>query len=485
MAGIRKAFPGVLAISSGSFELLPGEIHALVGENGAGKSTLIKILMGVHRADAGEIRLFGQPVEFRSPIEAIRAGIAAIYQEFTLVPTLTVRANLFLGREQTRNGFIAADHEQREAAALFERLGVTIKPEWYVSDLTVAQQQLVEIARALHADAKILVMDEPTAAITPREVAALFGILRDLTAQGISVIFVSHRLDEVFEIADRVTVMRDGETIETRKTTDITRRRLIELMVGRSMEEEFPKALSQPGDIRFEVRGLSGGRIRNISFSVRAGEVLGMAGLMGAGRTEVARLIFGADPKKSGELILDGKPLVIKSPRDAVRHGLCLLTEDRKTQGLILKTSARDNFALPNLGSWSRLSWINKRTEHLRFLRRVGEMNIRISGPEQLAENLSGGNQQKLLVARWLEANSRVLIFDEPTRGIDVGAKYEMYLLIRKLAAEGKAIIVISSELPEILGISDRILVMKEGRIAGEITDVPHAGQEDVMSLAV
>jgi len=485
MSGMRKAFPGVLAIDSGSFELCAGEIHALVGENGAGKSTLIKILTGVHRADAGRITLCGRHVEFDSPLHAQRAGIATIYQEFTLVPALTVRANLFLGREQTRKCFIDAGLEYSKALSLFEKLGVEIDPESLVADLNIAQQQLVEIARALATDSRILVMDEPTAALTPREVESLFGILRELSGQNIGIIFISHRLDEVLSIADRVTVMRDGETVGTWQAAEIGKERLIEQMVGRSLEKEFPKIRAQLGETCLEVRGLTGGCITDASFSVRHGEVLGLAGLMGAGRTDIARLIFGADRKDSGEIILDGKSLRIDSPRDAIRHGICLLTEDRKSQGLILKASAKENFALPNLRSWSRLGFIKQSIEKSRFFRRVDSLNIRIAGADQTAENLSGGNQQKLLVARWLETNSRVVIFDEPTRGIDVGAKYEMYLLINDLAAQGKAVIVISSELPEVLGMSDRILVMREGRITGEIDDAGSATQEEIMALAI
>jgi ABC-type sugar transport system ATPase subunit len=485
ISGVRKAFPGVLAIDSGSFELLAGEIHALVGENGAGKSTLIKILTGVHLADAGRIELNGKLVQFDSPVKAQKAGIATIYQEFTLVPALTVRANLFLGRERTRKCLIDTDSEYSSALSLFEKLGVEINPEAMVAELDIAQQQLVEIARALATDAGILVMDEPTAALTPREVESLFGILRELSERGIGIVFISHRLDEVLSISDRVTVMRDGETIGTWETGDITKEQLIEQMVGRSLDKEFPKVRAQLGSTCLEVRGLAGGCISDASFSVRHGEVLGLAGLMGAGRTDMARLIFGADRKEIGEILLDGQSLRIDSPRDAIMKGICLLTEDRKSQGLILKASAKDNFALPSLPAWSRLGFINQSMERSRFFRRVDNLNIRIAGPDQVAENLSGGNQQKLLVARWLETNSRVVIFDEPTRGIDVGAKYEMYLLINDLAAQGKAVVVISSELPEVLGMCDRILVMCEGRITGEIEDVDDATQDEIMALAV
>jgi ribose transport system ATP-binding protein len=485
MAGIRKAFPGVKAISAADFELRAGEIHALVGENGAGKSTLIKILTGVYRADAGLVELKGRRIDFHSPIDAHKNGIAAIYQEFTLVALMTVRENLFLGREKSKWAFINAASERRAAASVFKKMGVDIDPESLVSELSVARQQLVEIARALLIDAEILILDEPTAALTPPEVASLFVILKDLAGRGISIIFISHRLDEIFAIADRVTIMRDGRTVETARTSDLTRRRLIEQMVGRTLEEEFPRTPSHRGEIGFEVRHLSGGPVGEVSFSVRHGEVLGIAGLMGAGRTEVARLIFGADPKTSGEILISGRAIDIRSPRDAIAQGICLLTEDRKAQGLVLGASARDNFSLPNLPAFSRLGFINHGFENMRFLDHVRKLNIRIARQEQRAEELSGGNQQKLLVARWLETNSRVIIFDEPTRGIDVGAKYEMYLLINDLAAQGKIIIVISSELPEILGISDRILVMREGKITGEIADAPRATQEEIMALAV
>jgi ABC-type sugar transport system ATPase subunit len=484
MQGIEKAFPGVQAVSSGALTLRAGEIHALVGENGAGKSTLVKILTGVHGADGGRIRLSGRDVAFDSPLEAQRAGIATIYQEFTLVPHLTVRANISLGRERTRRGFIDDAREREVAESTFARLGVSIDPDATVSELNVARQQLVEIARAIATDARILVMDEPTAALTPREVEGLFAILRELAGRGIGVLFISHRLDEVLEIAGRVTVMRDGATIGTFEAAGLSKNRLIEQMVGRALDEEFPKVAANRGDVLFEVRGLTGGRIRNLSFSVRRAEVLGMAGLMGAGRTDVARLVFGADRKTAGEIFLDGKRVEINGPRDAIRSGICLLTEDRKAQGLVLMAPAIDNFSLPSLRNWSRLGFVDRSLETARFARHVDALNIKVASPDQPVEHLSGGNQQKLLVARWMETDSRVIIFDEPTRGIDVGAKYEMYLLINDLAAAGKAVVVISSELPEVLGISDRILVMREGVITAEIEDAASATQEAVMELS-
>ncbi|MBN1213509.1 MAG: sugar ABC transporter ATP-binding protein [candidate division Zixibacteria bacterium] len=483
--GISKSFPGVHAVRAANYGLREGEIHALVGENGAGKSTLIKILTGVHRRDRGEIRLRGRPVSFRTPLEAQQAGIATIYQEFTLVPFLSVAANIFLGHEFTERGLLNHRRERREAAALLDRLGGNFDPAVTVSELTVAQQQIVEIARAIARHSNILVMDEPTAALAPREVFNLFDLLRELAGQGMGIIFISHRLDEVLAMAQRITVMRDGVTIATRPTADYTRLELIEQMVGRSIEQEYFKDKVPIGKTCLEVMNLGGGMVRDVSFSVRCGEILGLAGLMGAGRTEAARLIFGADPRKSGAILLNGHQLDISSPHDAIERGICLLPEDRKAQGLILSASIKDNFALPNLKSWSRLGWIYQRREKERFSDRVNGLNIRLASQDQRAEELSGGNQQKLLIARWLEANTEVIIFDEPTRGIDVGAKYEMYLLIGRLAAQGKAIIVISSELPELLGICDRILVMRRGRIAGEIIDVGSATPEAIMTLAV
>ncbi|MFH0878899.1 MAG: sugar ABC transporter ATP-binding protein, partial [Lentisphaerota bacterium] len=411
MIGISKSFPGVQAVRSATLELLAGEIHALVGENGAGKSTLIKILTGVHRRDTGELRLNGRPVDFRHPLDAQRAGIAAIYQEFTLVPSLSVTANVLLGHELTRRGLLDQRRERRLTARILTRLGAEIDPTALVAELTVANQQIVEIARALAREASLLVMDEPTAALTPQEVARLFDVLHELTERGMGIIFISHRLDEVAAIARRITVMRDGATIITRRTDELPRRRLIEFMVGRPLEQEYPKSTARPGDTLLEVRGLCGGFVQNVDFTVRAGEVLGLAGLLGAGRTETARLIFGADRREAGDILLSGRLVAIASPHAAIAAGIGLLTEDRKAQGLLLNATAQANFALPNLSSWSRWGWINRRREQARFAARVAGLNIRLAHSEQPAEELSGGNQQKLLVARWLETDSRVIIF--------------------------------------------------------------------------
>lgn len=485
MKGIEKSFPGVRALDGVDLKLRRGEVLALMGENGAGKSTLIKTLGGAHQPDSGTITIEGKQVSLVRPAAAIDAGIGVIYQEFNLIPALNAWENIFLGRESS-NFFVNRKHERARAAELFEQLGVDIPLEVPCQQLSVAQQQLVEIAKALSQDVRILVMDEPSAALTPQEVDKLFVIIRDLKSRGIGIIYVSHRLDEIFEIADTITVLRDGTYVGNAPANQMTRDQMIEMMVGRSIENEFPKATTKIGEVRLLVKELSRDHaVRNASFSVRRGEVLGITGLMGAGRTELVRLIFGADIPNSGAVILDGVSLRIRSPADAINAGICLLTEDRKSQGLVLGRSVRENFGLPNLKQFSSLGTIRQKQERTQFGEYVDSLSIKIPHQEQLARNLSGGNQQKVVLAKWLQQNAKVLIFDEPTRGIDVGAKHEIYQLINRLAADGTSIIMISSELPEVLGMSDRILVMHEGQIAGEINDMESATQEQILTMAM
>ncbi|MEZ4388910.1 MAG: sugar ABC transporter ATP-binding protein [Candidatus Krumholzibacteriia bacterium] len=485
LTGVRKTFPGVVAVAGADLVVHAGEVLALVGENGAGKSTLIKVIAGAHRPEAGTVEVAGRDITALAPAQAARAGVAVIYQELSQVPGLTVRDNLFLGREPSLLRFLDRGDEDRRAREVLARLGCDVEPDTPVARLDLARRQLVEIARALLADARVLILDEPTAALTPREAERLFAVMEELRDAGLALVFISHRLDEVARVAGRIAVMRDGQMLGAWEAADVDRRRLIELMVGRSLEQEFPARDATLGEPLLEVAGLTGGALAPASFTVRAGEVLGLAGLVGAGRTELMRLVFGADRPTAGTVTIAGRRVPPGSPRAAIRAGLALLTEDRKGQGLVLARSARENFALGNLDRWSRGGWLDLGEEARRFAGHVARLGIKLASDEQLAGQLSGGNQQKLLIARWLERDARVVVVDEPTRGIDVGAKHDIYELINDLAAAGKAVVVISSELPEVLGICDRILVMHEGRIRGEITEPAAASQADVMALAV
>ncbi|MCD6288514.1 MAG: sugar ABC transporter ATP-binding protein [Candidatus Hydrogenedentes bacterium] len=484
MRGIKKRFAGVEALRGVDLSLNPGECLAICGENGAGKSTLINVLGGVFPADEGEILLDGNYVNVRNPHAAERLGIAVIHQEFNLVPQLSATENIVLGHEKTRFGLTDCRSEKREITLLLDRIGVSFDPEKRCADITIAQQQAVEIAKALHLRAQVIVMDEPSATLTERETLRLFEIINELKSQGFGIIYVSHRVEEIFEIAESVMVLRDGEHIATKRTEDIDKNTLVELMVGRTIDAEFPKRSVTVGEEILRVDSLCNGKdVRNVSFAVREGEVLGLAGLVGAGRTETVRLLFGADRPTAGDIYLDGKPVSISNPRDAIRQGICLLAEDRRGQGLIVDHSARENFGLPNLDLFGRGPFVDSRKERQAFMKHARSLQIKLSSPEQSVKTLSGGNQQKVVLAKWLERNYRVMICDEPTRGIDVGTKYEIYLLINKLASQGKAIVMISSELPEILGMSDRIVVMHEGEVKVEITDVASATQEQIMSI--
>lgn len=484
LQSLTKTFPGVRALSDVSLTLERGKVLALMGENGAGKSTLIKILGGAHQPDSGRILIDDFPVALTSPTAAMNAGIGIIYQEFNLVPALSVIDNLFLGQGD-RRFWIARRTERQQAENVFRRMGVTLPLDAPIRTLSIAQQQLVEIARVLLRDIRILVMDEPSAALTPQEVAQLFVLIRELKSQGIGIIYISHRLEEIFELADNVNVLRDGRHVADLPVGELTRTKLIELMVGRSIGREFQREAIPVGDVMLEARGLSRGKsVRDVSLQIRRGEIVGLTGLVGAGRTETARLLFGADRPDSGEIFVCGKTVTLRSPRDAINAGICLLTEDRKQQGLVPARSVRENFSLASLRRLQTAGFVMAHAERTEFGRYVDRLKIRIPHQQQLARNLSGGNQQKVLLSRWLYRDADVFLFDEPTRGIDIGAKQEIYQLISELASQGKAVLVISSELPEIIGLCDRIIVMRYGRVSGELSNRPNATQEQIMDLA-
>lgn len=488
MEGIEKRFPGVHAISQGYFELLPGEVHALLGENGAGKSTLMKVLAGVYTKDGGKIFYKGKEVEIPSPRAAQQLGISIIHQELNLMPHLTVAQNIYIGREPRKGlPFILDEKEINEKALkVFETLHIKLDPRTKVADLTVAMQQMVEIAKALSVGFEVLIMDEPTAALTDTEINELFRIIRQLRDQGVGIVYISHRLEEIKQISDRVTVMRDGHFIDTVNTADVTMDRIINMMVGRTIFEGTPELPEKANEeVVLEVQGLNRGRaVRDVSFKLRRGEILGFAGLVGAGRTEVARAIFGADRPTSGTILVHGKPVRIRSPQDAVKAGIGYLSEDRKRFGLALGMDVETNVVLATFQKFLRmLGWVDTPRTRETASHYVKALSIKTPGLQQMVKNLSGGNQQKVIIGKWLTANTDVLIFDEPTRGIDVGAKSEIYRLLNDLAQQGKGIIMISSELPEILRMSHRIVVMCEGRITGELPSWG-ATQEKIMALA-
>ena len=482
LVNISKAFPGVLAVNNISLEIFPGEVHVVAGENGAGKSTLMKLLSQVERPTSGMVLLNGHEVPFVNPQHAQRLGISMVYQEFALAPHLTVAQNITLGRESARYGVINQRAEVEQTRQLLQRVGLHIDPKRLVSTLSVAEQQMVEIAKALDIAAKVVIMDEPTATLTGPEIAHLFSVIHGLTAQGIAVVYISHRLDEIFQIADRVTVMRDGKVVATLPRTEIDQQKLIRLMVGRDIQHLYPKPAPKIGPVVLRAEGITRrGILHHCSFEVRAGEILGFAGLVGSGRTELARAVFGADPMDEGTIWLEGQRVSINSPASAIAAGIGYLTEDRKRDGLAMTMDIVQNITLTNLPTTA--SWIDLGKEERIAVRARDRLRIRTPSLHRNVTVLSGGNQQKVIVARWLETQARVLFFDEPSRGIDVNAKAELFAIIGALASEGRAIVMISSYLPELINMCDRLVVMHEGQITGELQRSQFT-EERIMALA-
>lgn len=485
MRDIVKNFPGVQALKGVDFRIASGEIVALVGENGAGKSTLMKILTGVHQMDQGEILINNKNVSMPTTLAAIEAGISMIYQELNLLPNLSIAENIFLGRERQRGGFIDRTRLHEEAEKFVHTVGLKIDTKTPIAKLSTAQRQMIEVAKALSLDARLIIMDEPTSSLTDSETSTLFRIIADLKRRNVAVIFISHRMKEIFDVADRISVMRDGEMVTTLDTQTTNTSEVIQHMVGREIDDVFAKEEAEITNTALEVNDLSTKDfLRDISFHVRKGEILGFAGLVGSGRSEVMRAVFGIDKRETGIIKIEGKEVQIHNTRDALRNKIGFLPEDRKEQALVLPMTIRENITLACLDALSKFHFLKKREERRTSEEYVQRLNVRTYGIEQIVANLSGGNQQKVVIGKWIATNSRILILDEPTRGIDVGSKKEIHSLMSKLARDGVAIIMISSELPEILGMSDRIVVMHEGRITGELTR-DEANQESIMKLAI
>lgn len=488
MANISKSFFGVAALSNVSLTVYPGEVMALLGENGAGKSTLMKILSGLYKSDTGDIYINGEKVKIDSIKDAQKLGISFMHQELSVIPNLTVWENIFLGFEMTKGKLkrLAKQTMKERSREFLKSLECNFDVDVKVGDLTVGEMQMIEIIKAISRNARIFIMDEPTASLTDYETKKLFEVIRRLKAQGYSIIYISHRLDEIFEICDRVTVLRDGNFIGESQISSITKDTLISMMVGRKLEEQYPHIEKQPGRVALSLKNINmGKKIKNVSLEVREGEILGMAGLVGAGRSEVAKIIFGEYKKTSGDIFVDGKKVDIKSCKDAIENGIAYLSEDRKKEGLVLKLSIGENMTLLNLKKYTgRFKNINKKRELSEVKEYTKRISIKTTGYSQIVSNLSGGNQQKVIIAKWLMMSPKIIIFDEPTRGIDVGAKKEIYEILNELKRNNKAVIVISSDMQEILGVSDRIVVMHEGEITGEI-DRKDASQETVMKYAV
>lgn len=485
MKGINKAFGGNPVLQNAGFVLADGEIHALMGENGAGKSTLMKILTGVYTRDTGTVIVNGREVVYHNAQEAEKEGIVFIHQELNVLFDLTVEENMFLGKEiHNRFGVCNKKTMQKEVRRILDVLGVKIKPDAKMDTLSVGQQQMIEIAKALMVDAKVIIMDEPTAALSQSETVTLFKVVRSLKEKGVSIVYISHRMEEIFELCDRITILRDGQYVGTRNIPETNMDEIVKMMIGREIGERYPERNTKLGDVVFEVKDLNcPGVFKNVNFNVRAGEVLGVAGLMGAGRTEIMQSIFGNMPHVTGQIFMNGKEIHNKNPWDAMDNGIGFITEDRKTEGLMLEESIMKNISIANLGRISQKGVLNKKREQEMTQQGIEDLHIKCTGAQHACGNLSGGNQQKVVFAKWIFTEPKVLILDEPTRGVDIGAKKEIYSIINKLADTGVAIIMVSSELPEILGMSDRVMVVHEGKIGGFI-DKKEANQENIMILA-
>lgn len=485
MHNIHKAFGKNTVLSGVSFDLVTGEVHALMGENGAGKSTLMNLLTGLYSLDQGTIQIDGKETAFKNPKEAEQHGIAFIHQELNIWPDMTVLENLFIGKEiYTKLGLLDTKKMKVLAQTQLDRLSVNLSLDQEAGSCSVGQKQMIEIAKALMTDAKVIIMDEPTAALTEREIEKLFQVIESLKKEGVSIVYISHRMEEIFAICDRITIMRDGKTVDTKTIPETNFHEVVKKMVGRELTDRYPERTPSTGDIVLEVKqATKKGQFQDISFSVKAGEIVGVAGLMGAGRTEMMRSLFGLDPLDQGEIWVHGKKAVIKKPSDAVKLGIGFITEDRKDEGLMLDASIRENIGLPNLKSFSPKGLIDKKNEQDFVDLLIKRLTIKTASSDISARSLSGGNQQKVVIAKWIGIQPKVLILDEPTRGVDVGAKREIYQLMNELTDRGVAILMVSSELPEILGMSDRVLVIHEGTISGEL-DKTEATQERIMTLA-
>lgn len=486
LQGITKSFPGVKALSGAALNVYPGKVMALVGENGAGKSTMMKVLTGIYRKDAGSIHFLGQEVDFNGPKASQEAGIGIIHQELNLIPQLTIAENIFLGREFTnRFGRLDWNKMYAEADKLLKRLNLRYDSRRMVGELSIGDQQMVEIAKVLSFESKVIIMDEPTDALTDTETASLFSVIKELQSQGCGIVYISHRLKEIFEICDDITVFRDGQFIGERPVSDLQEDTLIEMMVGRKLEDQYPRSSKEPGEVRLKVQNLSGLGVDSVSFTVRKGEILGVAGLMGAGRTELMKILYGALPRTGGNVTLDGRDVVTRKPQDGLANGIVYISEDRKRDGLVLGMSVKENMSLTALRYFSHAGGRLKHAEEqLTVADFIRLFNVKTPSMEQPIGLLSGGNQQKVAIARGLMTRPNVLILDEPTRGVDVGAKKEIYQLINQFKEEGLSIILVSSEMPEVLGMSDRIIVMHEGRLSGDFP-IEQATQEVLMAAAV